>query len=79
MAIDQTKVDGMPLDTVRKLTVGPEDTFCTVQILRGDRCSYTYIHARVFHLACVNSLREHIRYVFFNYGELNVVERASSS
>ncbi len=43
MAIDQTKLDGMPLDAVRTLTVGPEGTSCTVEILRGDRC-VSYIH-----------------------------------
>ena len=49
VAIDQTKLDGLVLDAalmdaVRTLTVGPEGTSCTVQILRGDRCFHTYIH-----------------------------------
>ena len=76
MAIDQTQLDGMPLDAVRTLTVGPEGTFCTVQILRGGRCVYTYLHTYtwVFHIACVN-----IFAIFFEYVKLKVVGRASSS
>ena len=74
MAIDQTQLDGMPLDAVRTLTVGPEGTFCTVQILRGGRCVYTYIYPWVFHMACVN-----IFAICFQYGRLKVVDRASSS
>ena len=71
MAIDKTKLDGMPLDAVRTLTVGPEGTPCTVEILRGDRCVYTSIYTSVFHIACVN-----IFAMLFKYGELKVVERA---
>ena len=74
MAIDQTQLDGMPLDAVRTLTVGPEGTSCTVEILRGDRCVYTYIYTWVFHKACAN-----IFAMFFQYGKLKIVERASSS
>jgi hypothetical protein len=76
VAIDQTQLDGMPLDAVRTLTVGPEGTFCTVQILRGGRCVYTYLHTYtwVFHIACVN-----IFAIFFEYVKLKVVGRASFS
>jgi len=55
--------------------VGPEGTFCTVQILRGGRCVYTYIqtYTWVFHIACVD-----IFAIFFKYGKLKVVDRSSS-
>ena len=62
MAIDQTKVDGMPLDIVRTLTVGPEGTFSTVQILRGDRCVYMYVSC--IYTGVSFSLRELVRHVF---------------
>ena len=60
MAIDRTKLEGMPLDAVRTLTVGLEGTSCTVEILRGERCAI-YIHI------CIGvsySFREYIRHAF---------------
>ena len=68
MAIDQTKVDGMPLDNVRTLTVGPEGTFSTVQILRGDRCVYTYVSCICMY-ACM--------YVFYIHTHIKEYKRVS--
>jgi len=38
VAVDQQPLEGLELDAIRELTVGPEHTFCTLQMMRGNRC-----------------------------------------
>ena len=45
MAVDQTQVEGMKLDMIRDLTVGPEGSSCTLQMLRDHR--YLRMHAYI--------------------------------
>mmetsp|Transcript_21965 Transcript_21965/g.35223 ORF Transcript_21965/g.35223 Transcript_21965/m.35223 type:complete len:621 (+) Transcript_21965:87-1949(+) len=37
VAVDQQPLEGLELDAIRELTVGPEHTFCTLQMMRGNR------------------------------------------
>jgi len=37
VAVDQRPVDNLEMDVIRSLTIGPEDTFCTLQMMRGQR------------------------------------------
>ena len=37
VAVDQQNVEELDLDAIRQLTVGPENTFCTLQMMRGSR------------------------------------------
>jgi C-terminal processing protease CtpA/Prc len=43
IAVDQTNVEELDLDAIRELTVGPEGTFCTLQLMRGSRCGVAKI------------------------------------
>jgi len=37
VAVDQRPVDNLEMDVIRSLTIGPESTFCTLQMMRGQR------------------------------------------
>ena len=37
VAVDHQPVEELELDSIRELTVGRENTFCTLQMMRGSR------------------------------------------
>ena len=50
VAVDHHAVEDMELDSIRELTVGRENTFCTLQMMRGNRCvraARNYVYAVV--------------------------------
>jgi len=37
LAVDQEPIEGWDLDAIKQLTIGEEGSFCTLQMMRGDR------------------------------------------